>query len=222
MIYKLFNEPTHFPIEQILINRDIPESNIEEWLNAGWPQINSPWLFGREKVKHAIRLMNEAFLGNKEIWVLVDCDADGFTSAAIIINYLYQIYKDEENTFDIKNKIHYILHDGKQHGLKDVLYQFPDNCLIILPDSSTNDTAEMRLLLDTKNCSIVCLDHHEADIYLEDEDNLVIINNQICDYPNKDMSAAGVVWQICRAYDKIFENDYANDFIDLAALGMNL
>lgn len=93
----------------------------------------------------------------------------------------------------IKERIHYILHTGKQHGLEDVLYQFPDNCLIILPDSSTNDTAEMRLLLDTKNCSIVCLDHHEADNYLEDEDNLVIINNQICDYPNKDLSAAGVV-----------------------------
>ena len=129
------------------------------------------------------------------------------------------MYSDEENTFDIKNKLHYILHTGKQHGLEDVLYQFPDNCLIILPDSSTNDTAEMRLLLDTKNCSIVCLDHHEADTYLEDEENLVIINNQISDYPNKDLSAAGVVWQICRAYDKIFETDIANEYIDLAALG---
>lgn len=72
----------------------------------------------------------------------------------------------------------------------------------------------------SRGCSIVCMDHHEADNYLEDEDNLVIINNQICDYPNKDMSAAGVVWQVCRAWDKIFESDYANDFIDLAALGI--
>jgi len=50
----------------------------------------------------------------------------------------------------------------------------------------------MQNLLD-RGCSIVCMDHHEADNYLEDNDNLVIINNQICNYPNKDMSAAGVV-----------------------------
>lgn len=218
MKYKIFNEPSHAPLEQILINRGIQESEIKEWLNAGWPQINSPWLFGTEKVKHAIKLMSYTAMDDKEIWVLVDCDADGFTSAAIIINYLYKMYGDIPELKNIEERIHYILHTGKQHGLEDTVNQIPDNCLVILPDSSTNDIEQMRELLD-RGCSIVCMDHHEADNYLEDEDNLVIINNQISDYPNKDMSAAGVVWQICRAWDKIFETDYANDFIDLAALG---
>ena len=218
MKYKIFNEPTHSPIDQILINRGIKEENLQRWINAGWPQINSPWLFGSEKVKHALRLMNSACLDDKEIWILVDCDADGFTSAAIIINYICKIYWDIPEVPSIKKRINYILHTGKQHGLEDTVDQFPDNCLIILPDSSTNDIEQMRKLLD-RGCSIVCMDHHEADNYLEDEDNLVIINNQICDYPNKDISAAGVVWQICRAWDQILETNYANDFIDLAALG---
>lgn len=212
MKYKIFNEPSHAPLEQILINRGIQESEIKEWLNAGWPQINSPWLFGEEKVKHAIKLMNLSLFDAKDFYVLVDCDADGFTSAAIMMNYLYKWYPERIDNF------HYILHTGKQHGLEDTVNQIPDNCLVILPDSSTNDVKQMRELLD-RGCSIVCMDHHEADSFLEDEDNLVIINNQISDYPNKDMSAAGVVWQICRAWDKIFETDYANDFIDLAALG---
>lgn len=218
MKYKIFNEPNHAPLEQILINRGIQENKINEWLNAGWPQINSPWLFGTEKVKHAIKLMSYAAMDDKEIWVLVDCDADGFTSAAIIINYLYKMYEDVPELGNIEERIHYILHTGKQHGLEDTVNQIPDNCLVILPDSSTNDIEQMRELLD-RGCSIVCMDHHEADNYLEDEDNLVIINNQISDYPNKDMSAAGVVWQVCRAWDKIFETNYADDFIDLAALG---
>lgn len=72
MKYKIFNEPSHAPLEQILINRDIQENKINEWLNAGWPQINSPWLFGTEKVKHAIKLMSYAAMDNKEIYVLVD------------------------------------------------------------------------------------------------------------------------------------------------------
>lgn len=210
MKYKLFNEVNKSPLTQILINREIPEERLEEWINAGWPQINSPWLFGKEKVKHAIHLMNSAVLNNQEIWVLTDCDADGFTSAALIMNYIWKIDSDA--------KLHYIMHSGKQHGLEDCVNEFPDNCLVILPDSSTNDVQQMRELLD-RGCSIVCMDHHEADNYLPDEDNLVIINNQICDYPNKDMSAAGVVWQVCRAWDEINETNYTNDFIDLAALG---
>lgn len=184
MKYKIFNEPNHAPLEQILINRGIQKNEIEEWLNAGWPQINSPWLFGKEKVKYAIHLMQEAMLDEKDIYVLVDCDADGFTSAALIMNYMYKIYPDV--------RLNYILHTGKQHGLEDCVDEFPENCLIILPDSSTNDMVQMRHL-QARGCSIVCMDHHEADNYLEDDNTLVIINNQICDYPNKDMSAAGVV-----------------------------
>ena len=210
MKYKIFNEPSHAPLEQVLINRGIQESEIKEWLNAGWPQINSPWLFGKEKVKYAIHLMQEAMSDEKDIYVLVDCDADGFTSAALIMNYMYKIYPDV--------RLNYILHTGKQHGLEDCVDEFPEDCLIILPDSSTNDMIQMRHL-QARGCSIVCMDHHEADNYLEDDNTLVIINNQICDYPNKDMSAAGVVWQICRAWDEINDTDYANDFIDLAALG---
>ncbi len=219
MKYKLIGEYQNpqDPLSQILINRGI--ENVDEWVKADWKNVNSPWLFGREKVQHAIKLMMFAALHTNEIYVLVDCDADGFTSAAIIINYLYEMYRDVPEVLSIKDRIHYILHTGKQHGLEDCVDQFPDNCLIILPDSSTNDTIQMRQLLD-RGCSIVCMDHHEADNYLEDEERLVIINNQLCDYPNKNMSAAGVVWQVCRAWDQIFEQDYSNNLVDLAALGI--
>lgn len=144
--------------------------------------------------------------------MIVDSDCDGYSSAAIIINYLYKVFPERIDNF------HYIHHTGKQHGLGDTVDQIPDNCLVILPDSSTNDIEQMRELLN-RGCAIVCADHHEADSYLEDEDNLVIINNQIQDYPNKNMSAAGVVWQMCRAWDEIDNYDYANDLIDLAAFG---
>ena len=219
MKYKLIGdyEDWQHPLNQILINRGIKD--VDKWINADWKNINSPWLFGKEKVQHAIKLMMFAALDNQDIYVLVDCDADGFTSAAIIINYLYEIYKDVPEILSIKNRIHYILHNGKQHGLQDCINEFPDNCLIILPDSSTNDVDQMKQLLN-RGCSIVCMDHHEADNYLEDEEKLVIINNQLDNYPNKNMSAAGIVWQICRAWDQVFEYDYSNKLIDLAALGI--
>ena len=212
MKYKLIGEyeDLQHPLNQILINRGI--ENVSQWANPTLENINSPWMFGKEKVRHAIKLMSSKIYNDTDFYVLVDCDADGFTSAAIIMNYLYKVYPERVDCF------HYILHTGKQHGLEDCIEQFPDNCLIILPDSSTNDIEQMQSLLN-RGCSIVCMDHHEADNYLDDNDNLVIINNQICDYPNKDLSAAGVVWQVCRAWDEIFNLNYANDFIDLAALG---
>lgn len=173
-----------------------------------------------DKVNHAIRLMTTAIMDDRDIYVLIDCDADGFTSAAIILNYIYTMYKDmTELNRPIEDMLHYILHTSKQHGLEDSVDKFPDNCLAILPDSSTNDVAQMEDLLN-RGCFIVCMDHHEADEYLEDQDNLVIINNQISDYPNKNLSAAGIVWQICRVWDKIFVTDFAEDLIDLAALGV--
>ena len=199
-------------MEQILVNRGIQENKIKEWINAGWPQIHSPWDFGKDNVKKTVRFLTECVLSDKEIWILVDCDADGFTSAALIINYLCDIGEEE-----IKNRIHYILHTGKQHGLEDCVDDFPNNCLIILPDSSTNDVEQMQQLIN-KGCHILCMDHHNSDEWLENE-NIIIINNQICDYPNKDLSAAGVVWQICRAADQVLEYNFANNYVDLAALG---
>lgn len=42
MLYKQFNEVTHSPIAQVLINRGIPEGDLQTWVDAGWPQIHSP------------------------------------------------------------------------------------------------------------------------------------------------------------------------------------
>ena len=45
------------------------------------------------------------------ICVVVDCDVDGFTSAAIFIQYLRK--------FNTEVQIDHILHEGKGHGLAD-------------------------------------------------------------------------------------------------------
>ncbi len=81
----------------------------------------------------------------------------------------------------------------------------------------------MQQLVDSGK-KILCMDHHESSNWIHN-DNVVIINNQICDYPNKDLSGAGVTWQICKAYDYIMglanidSWEGANRYIDLAALG---
>ena len=48
---------------------------------------------------------------------------------------------------------------------------------------------------------------------------LLTINNQLSDYPNKELSGVGVTWQFCRYIDSILNCNYANNFLDLVALG---
>ena len=165
--------------------------------------------------------MRTAATYNLPLVVIVDADADGFTSAAIFLNYMYDLYtKVGRSKEQVIPKLNYILHDGKQHGLEDTIdkiLEYPDANFVVIPDAGTNDIQQMEDLVRYGKY-ILCMDHHESDNWIHD-DNCTIINNQICDYPNKDFSGAGVTWQICKAYDMTFEYDYANQYLDLAALG---
>ena len=228
MIYKLFNEPTLGTMRQVLYNRGMQtKEDQDRWVNASfWIDMNSPFKFGKEEVEKAVEFLRFAVQEKHKICVIVDADADGFTSAAIILNYMYELYHWGGNNSNdqCKEKLTYILHDGKQHGLADTINKIEDDVeLVIIPDAGTNDIDEMQQLVDSGK-KILCMDHHESSNWIHN-DNVVIINNQISNYPNKDLSGAGVTWQICKAYDIIMGLDNidswegVNRYIDLAALG---
>lgn len=115
----------------------------------------------------------------------------------------------------IKNNVTVLTHDGKQHGLKDIMSKIPDDTkLLIVPDAGSNDVDECSTL--SSHMDICILDHHESC----PNPYATVVNPQLCDYPNKALTGAGVVWQFCRAYDEVCGYSYAEDFTDLAALGM--
>lgn len=136
---------------------------------------------------------------------------DGYTSTSILTNYLGRI-----SPSFVKNYVSIIYHEGKQHGLSDVMDEVPENTkLVIIPDAGTNDTIYCKKLVE-KNIEVVILDHHESDI---NNPYATIVNPYMCDYPNKNLVGAGVTWQFCRAIDELYGYDYANDLLDLCALG---
>ena len=228
MKYKLYDENIQVnSVDDILKSRGIDD--VERWKNAGWNEINSPFAFGKEKMEKAVDFLRDVFSWQPREWnndrpsgqkicVVVDSDVDGMTSAALIINYLSALMEYHAYT-DPRVNIEYILHSGKQHGLQDVYDKISDDIdLVIVPDAATNDIEEVKKLSE-RGIRVLIMDHHHSDEWYED-DNVVIINNQICDYPNKDLSGVGVTWQVCRAYDEIVGLDVANDFLDLAAVGL--
>lgn len=213
MRYKLINPPNKnfSTIQQILYNRGIAEQDILHYINLSDKDINSPLLLGEQNLKNGLKLLLNTISKNKNAMIIVDCDCDGYTAAALLINYLYKLFPAWVN-----NHLNWIMHDGKQHGLSDCINQISNYySLVICPDSSSNDY-DYHHDLFKKGIGVLVLDHHLADSISE---YAVIINNQLSDYPNKELSGVGVVWQFCRYIDSILNINYADDFLDLVALG---
>ena len=148
------------------------------------------------------------------VLIIVDSDNDGYTSAAIIYQYTKRL--------NCHCKIDYWLHEGKQHGLQDHIDRLMTEDihydLIILPDSSSND-AHYHDMLDGINIPCLILDHHLTDTPLSI--NAVVVNNQLSPaYKNKELTGAGIVYQFCRYVDMKLGQDWADDYLDLAAWGI--
>lgn len=214
MKMKLRSEPIDSltTIEQICINRGIDRKECYHYLNTTDNDINDYNLLGENNLHAGAALIAKTISENGKALVVVDSDCDGFTSSAIIINYLFKVFPAW-----CKTNVFWVLHDGKQHGLKDHMNMILDNdfSLVICPDGASNDYEEHKILKD-KNIQVLVLDHHEAEKVSE---NAVVINNQLSDYPNKDFSGAGIVYQFCRYLDKILNKDFADCFLDLVSTG---
>lgn len=147
---------------------------------------------------------------NHKILIQIDSDCDGYTSAAILMNYLYCLFPSF-----VQNNIFYRFHNGKEHGvLPKTIPQTVS--LVIAPDSSSNDYEE-HLELHKRGVDVLVIDHHEAEKVSE---YACVINNQLCDYPTKSLSGVGMVYKFCQYIDNVMNYDYADYFLDLVSLGM--
>lgn len=200
-------------VMQILTNRGIPEHEVAHYLNTTDADISSPLDLGENLLKEAAATIVGHIGADRKALVICDCDCDGFTSAALLINYLYDICPAY-----VQNNLKWFVHEDKQHGLEDVMdyINSHDFSLIIAPDASSNDYEYHKQLRD-KGIDVIVLDHHLADKVSE---NAIVINNQLCDYKNKELSGVGVVYQFCRYIDKMMNTNYADEYLDLVALGL--
>ena len=227
MRYELINTPNdkYNAKQQILINRGLEEKELTHYMNLTDADINPPEAFGKELMDAAAKCFISHLDRDSKICVIVDCDCDGYTSSAILINYIYDLKSNDY----IQNNVKWFLHESKQHGLFDAmewLNEMEPN-LIIIPDAGTNDVEYLRQL-DDCGIDVIILDHHEIEEteYWETEDHpdLYLINSQLPQYPNKFLSGAGVVYQFCKYISKVkgLEDQYIEDwYLDLVALGLD-
>ena len=181
--------------------------NVDEFLLPSEKNLQS-WE-DLDNIKLGVDLVKNTINDKKPYAILIDPDNDGFTSFAILYQYLKRLNPEKE--------IEYFIHSAKQHGLEDTYQVFQDKeySIVFLPDSSSNDGVFAKEI----NAPICVIDHHEIDN--EPSDNMIVINNQSsAKYKNKYLSGAGMVWQFCRAMDYYFGHEWAYDYTDLAAVGI--
>lgn len=207
---------------ELLMERGLSPEELDYFLNVPDDSaLQSPLDLNYIEQAGALFEMMTIATNTQTIAVVVDSDVDGFTSAAIFIQYLRKFNRDVN--------IVPVLHKGKGHGLsdtyEDVLNTNPS--FIILPDAGSNDFEYIEQLRsnfvdDGSAPEFLILDHHIVEPDTKFSNHAIIVNNQLSPkYKNKDLCGAGVTWQFCRYYDSVRGTDYANEFIDLAALGIN-
>ena len=216
-------------LSELLADRNMDfGSNPTLFFHPSWENELSP--LGLDNIEEGSLLLEKHILNGSKIFICVDSDVDGFTSAAVFYCFLMNNYGVNYNI-----SIDYHVPEGKEHGLQTLMDLFERERkydLIVLPDSSSNDYEEHKHLKDL-GYDILVLDHHEADRYSE---NAVVINNQLSkNYENKSLSGVGVVYKFLEYFEPWFADrnifnggpegmaegwePHTQDYLDLVALG---
>lgn len=201
-------------IENIFLQRGI--QNYQEFLDISNNK-EMPWenLMNMEKGL-------DCFLSHMKkkspVDIIVDCDNDGFHAAAILVLYMRQCFPDIE--------IRYHLHTGKEHGVSQIppkdlpTLPTPENMrLLIIPDAGSNDYKAHKKYKEA-GVDVLVLDHHIVDGDIESQD-AIVINNQLTKGYNPNLCGAAIVYKFCKGLDdRLGQEGYAEQHLDLVAFAM--
>jgi single-stranded-DNA-specific exonuclease len=173
---------------------------------------------------------------NINIAILVDPDGDGFTSGALMYNYLH----DKLGIKHIKT----LLPLSKEHGIgifyKNHMFSNSWNKFdaLILPDSSVNDLSTIASLYKNYNIVSYVIDHHILENNIEDfvfnkkyQKFFKVVSDQLSidQKITREFTGVGMSWLFCKRLDELLTNDYqelvedghinANLYLDLVAIG---
>lgn len=151
---------------------------------------------------------------SKYVYILVDNDADGFTSAAFMYKYL--------TNFGITAR--FIFTPGKNHGIKHYSVKNKIGSLnrvgvLIIPDASLS--LKDIDFLDQWHVPYLIIDHHDLNYQNVDKDlSHHIFNNQWEDTKiNQQFTGVGMVYLFCKLLDRLNHTNYADKYLYFLSVG---
>lgn len=216
MKMELINTPKSTIKETILHNRGIKDLDILR--NPSFEGDVPSHLF--KNMIEATAMFVSAIKNNKKIGILVDCDQDGFSSAAEICYFF-------------KNIIPFF-HSSKQHGLTDIdVYSRIRGAhldFLIVPAAGSNDIEEIFSLLEL-GVEVIVIDHHPIDDFENNQlfydcDKQLITNCAVvnCNHPlneqtDLNLTGAGMVYKFLESVECYISEVNPGEILDLVAIG---
>lgn len=154
-------------------------------------------------IDKAFEIIDEGLIMGYKFLIYADVDCDGATAGAIMIRYLR----------NFTDKLDWYINEGKEHGVKNFDVSACDADIIIIVDSINEPECYEKF----KGKQVIILDHH---IVPDNFNANVTLISSANDYPNPQLSGAGVVWKFCKYCDEMFLTDYADNLVDLATCGL--
>jgi single-stranded-DNA-specific exonuclease len=175
-------------------------------MNPTKDDVHDPYLLNNiDKVSQSIAL---AVAENKKISIFLDIDTDGITGGAILYKYL-------KNFTD--NVCYFHAQRSMGHGLENAVNIIPESTDVLLIIDSSTDSWQACKEVSERGIEILIVDHHPSK---KNNTYATIVNPHLDDYPNKDISGAGLAWKLCKVLDDIFNTYLADEYIDIAGIGM--
>lgn len=218
--------------------------DVDTFLNPSKNVLHDPYLM--KNIKEASNRIIQAIKNNERILASYDPDADGISATTVMLKWLSNYTENVDYIYGERNDGHGIneqtrldfvgkdsVIDGdliedlepeeKERRFKlnsENLNKIENADLLILIDSSSNDVEACKKLKEiNKNLDIIILDHHEIE---RNNPHVLMVNPQQegCNYPNKFLSGAGVVFKTLQVAEDTLGQVDVWQYIDLVAVGM--
>ena len=218
-------------ITKIAKIRGIEEYEIDDFLNPTEEE-----LFDASEMRNAIKAskrIKKAIDENQNIVISIDPDVDGITSGVIAIRFLKNytdnveyIYQQREDGHGVYTQLKDTDESEREELNENNRNKVKNAELLIIVDSSSNDFKGIEKINElNNNLDIIILDHHQIEESEQNIDDYVLLVNpqhKDCDYPNKHLSGAGVVFKVMGLVNELMsiQNVNINQYSDLVAVGL--
>lgn len=196
------------PVNTVLENRGIKD--IEKFLNPS--KQDEIHYSNLKNISEAAKMFDSHKSKDSEFAIVVDSDADGYTSAAILICYMRKMFPD------IKHK--YYMHDGRENGLTEKIMErllIDKPSIVLTPDASSSDFQQHETL-KSMGIDVISLDHHETD---RESENAIIVNPHLSPkYENTAIAGVGVTYKFLQALDEYYGfGNASEEYLSLVSFG---
>ena len=204
----LYNNDNIITVDHYISDNGI--GDINEYLHPTNKYMEDPLNY--INMEDAVQMFHEHMVKKDKVYIVVDNDTDGYTSASSLFMYMKKL----EPQWDITVGFH----TGKQRGLQDLeifnaLFNKDIN-FVIIPDAGSNDREAIKEL-KWNGIDVLVLDHHEITESMENYG--ILVNNQQGDVDSHG-SGCAVTFMFLKALDKAFNLKYANGYVDLVGLSI--